>query len=87
MTRWRTAVLAAVIACAAAPAWAGPRVKWTFEAKGRIYTSPVAADLLPGPGLEILIGSAEDRTLHCLDARGVFDRPEAGRAGPGLQGG
>ena len=64
------ALVAATLIWAALPGRAGPRVKWTFEAKGRIYTSPVAADLLPAPGLEILVASSEDRVLHCLDARG-----------------
>lgn len=49
---------------------AGPRVKWTFEAKSNLYGPPLVADMHPAPGLETLICDAEVRQMICIDARG-----------------
>jgi outer membrane protein assembly factor BamB len=45
-----------------------PRVEWTVQTGGRVYSSPVVAELAETPGLEILLTSSDDRSVSCLSA-------------------
>ena len=47
-----------------------PHLKWVYEGKGTLYAPPLATDVHPSHGLEILISDAEVRTLRCIDATG-----------------
>jgi hypothetical protein len=49
--------------------WSGERVAWSTETDGRIWSSPVAADLDPGrPGLELAVASRG--SIYAWDASG-----------------
>jgi len=65
----RIPIVLALSLCAIAHA-AGPRVKWTYEAKSNLYGPPLVADMHPAPGLETVICDAEVRQMICVDARG-----------------
>ncbi|NIA12473.1 MAG: DUF4091 domain-containing protein [Nitrospiraceae bacterium] len=49
---------------------AEPRLEWSFETKGKIYASPILADL-DGDGLvEVIVAASRDKRLLCLSSRG-----------------
>ncbi len=47
-----------------------PRLEWSYETQGKIYASPVLADLEADGATEILVAASRDQRLLCLDGRG-----------------
>lgn len=63
------------VAMAAPCFWIGavtPEVEWSFETKGKIYASPILADLENDGMIEIIIAASRDQRLLCLDGRGAL---------------
>ncbi|HOC67646.1 MAG TPA: glycoside hydrolase family 9 protein [Candidatus Hydrogenedentes bacterium] len=48
-----------------------PVTCWRYQALSNLYTPPLAADMTPAPGQEILICDSEARRLRCIDATGA----------------
>ena len=47
-----------------------PRLEWAFETKGKIYASPILADL-DGDGVsEVIVCASRDKRVLCLDGQG-----------------
>ncbi len=47
-----------------------PRLKWTFETQGKIYASPVIADLDNDGKSEVLVAASRDKRLICIGCDG-----------------
>lgn len=47
-----------------------PQLEWSFETQGKIYASPVIADLENDGSPEIIVAASRAQTLFCLDGRG-----------------
>jgi len=62
--------LLCLLATRAWTASTGPALVWKMQLPGRIYTSPLACELRPEPGLEIVVCSSESREIYCLSAAG-----------------
>ena len=54
----------------AAGAAAEPRLEWAFETKGKIYASPILADLEDDGKTEVIVAASRDRRVICLDCDG-----------------
>jgi len=63
---WLCLGLALAAPCLAAQ----PELLWKSKLAGRIYTSPLVCDLLPSPGLEIVVCDSERRQVVCISAQG-----------------
>jgi len=48
-----------------------PRTVWNFSAQSNLYAPPLAADVHPAPGKEIIISDSEVRCLRCISAQGI----------------
>ncbi|HOH30803.1 MAG TPA: hypothetical protein PLC40_14085, partial [Candidatus Hydrogenedentes bacterium] len=48
-----------------------PVTCWRYQALSNLYTPPLAADMTPAPGLEILICDSEARRLRCIGETGT----------------
>lgn len=55
---------------AAAQSAAQPRLKWSYETTGKIYASPVLADLDGDGAVEIIVAASRDQRLLCLNGQG-----------------
>jgi len=83
--------LAGIVCTVLLSAYAGeavePRLEWSFETKGKIYASPILADL-DGDGVdEVVVCASRDRRVLCLDGQGEvrWDYRLEDRDGDGLQ--
>ena len=47
-----------------------PALEWTYETTGKIYTSPLIADLDGDGHAEVIVAASRDRKLLCLDGEG-----------------
>jgi outer membrane protein assembly factor BamB len=47
-----------------------PTLKWSYGAQSTLYAPPLAADVCPAPGSEVIVSDSEARRLLCVDARG-----------------
>jgi len=47
-----------------------PRLEWAFETKGKIYASPILADLDNDGSTEVIVCASRDKRVICLDAEG-----------------
>jgi len=67
----RLSIILGLLAAGVLPCFAAsPSLLWKTKVGGRIYTSPVVCDLLPNPGLEIVVCASEERKVVCLSAKG-----------------
>jgi len=49
---------------------AEPRLEWSFETGGKIYASPILADLDGDGKTEVIVAASRDKRLICLDWQG-----------------
>lgn len=49
---------------------AEPEVVWAYAAQSNLYAPPLAADVHPAPGLEIILSDSEAKRLRCISADG-----------------
>lgn len=71
-TFWRRAMVIAftLAALLAARIEAQPRLKWAYETTGKIYASPILADLDGDGAVEIIVAASRDQRLLCLNGQG-----------------
>ena len=64
-----------------------PRLEWAFETQGKIYASPILADLDGDGTPEIVVCASRDRRVICLDGHGELRWGYAihDRGGNGIQ--
>jgi outer membrane protein assembly factor BamB len=68
MSMRRFAVL--IVAFSLTGAAAEPVLKWKYETRGKIYASPLIADLDQDGTFEVIVAASRDRRLICLDSNG-----------------
>ena len=49
---------------------ATPRLEWAYETSGKVYSSPILADLDGDGTTEVIACASRDRRILCLDGRG-----------------
>ncbi len=62
--------VAVSISLAGSGSAAEPRLEWAFETKGKIYASPVLADLDNDGTIEVIVCASRDRQVICLNGQG-----------------
>ena len=79
-------ILVFAIAAAAAHG-AAPRLEWSYETRGKIYASPIIADLENDGRSEVIVCASRDRRVICLDGSGEvrWDYQLRDAAGDGIQ--
>jgi outer membrane protein assembly factor BamB len=79
-------LLVAAIAAAAAQG-AEPRLEWSYDTKGKIYASPIIADLENDGRSEVIVCASRDRRIICFDGSGEvrWDYQLHDAAGDGIQ--
>jgi len=64
-----------------------PRLEWAFETKGKIYASPILADLDNDGSTEVIVCASRDKRVICLDGAGglLWDYRIHDAGGDGIQ--
>jgi len=83
----RNAFLLLVAVAAAAAQGAEPRLEWSYDTKGKIYASPIIADLENDGRPEVIVCASRDRRVICFDGSGEvrWDYQLRDAAGDGIQ--
>jgi len=66
----RTAAALGLLLLPAGALAVAPRLEWSFETKGKIYASPIVADLDNDGIAEVIVCVSSERRIVCLDGAG-----------------